>query len=103
MSDSSIAKFAGSIDDEGSCYVIVFDPSEDECVVVFNHLTIDVPVMEIVQSGIKMAVKCFHVGIVLVVTGLHPLYLCSIFLASLCVMSEMCANVPVDICPDPWG
>jgi hypothetical protein len=67
-------------------------------VVVFNKLTVDVPVMEIVQSGIKMAVKCFHVGIVLVVIDLHPLYLCSIFLASLSVMAEMCANVPADIC-----
>ena len=73
MGNSSIAEFAGSIDDEGSCYVIVFDPSEDECVVVFDCLTIDVPVMEIIQSGIKVAVNCLHVDIVLLVTGLHPL------------------------------
>ncbi len=66
---------------------------------VFNHLTIDVPIMEIVQSGIKMAVKCFHRGIVLVVTCLHPLQLYAIVLASLSVEPEICANVSVDICP----
>ena len=67
--------------------------------IVFDPLTIGVPIMEIVQSGIKMAVKCFHPGILLVVIDLHPLYLCSIFLAPLSVMTEVCANVPVDICP----
>ena len=41
--------------------------------IVFNKLTAVVSVMEIVQSGIKMAVKSFHVGIVLVVSDLHPL------------------------------
>jgi hypothetical protein len=64
-------------------------------VIVFNKLTGDVPVMEIVQSGIKSAVKSFHVCIVSVVSHLHPLHLFAIFFAPLSIMAEMCANVPV--------
>ena len=48
LGDCSIADFVGSIDDELSCYVVVFDPSEDECVIVFNVITVKVPVVKIV-------------------------------------------------------
>ncbi len=36
LGDCSIAGFVGSIDDDRSCNVVVFYPSEDECVVVFD-------------------------------------------------------------------
>ena len=41
--------------------------------VVFNLLTIEIPIMEIVESGIKMTMKVVSPGFLFVVDDLRPL------------------------------
>ena len=67
--------------------------------VVFDSLAIVVPIMEIVESGIKMTVNRFHPGFLLVVSRFHPLYLCCIVFASLGIVAKMCADIPVNVGP----
>ena len=67
--------------------------------VVFNLLTIEIPIMEIVESGIKMTVKVVSPGFLFVVDGLRPLYLCRIVFASLGIVAEVYTYVPVNVGP----
>ena len=72
--------------------MVIFDPSEDECVIIFDSVTVGVPIMEIVESGVKMTVNHFHPGFLLVVSG-------GIVFASLGIMAKMCTDIPVNVGP----
>ncbi len=67
--------------------------------IVFDSLAIVVPIMEIVESGIKMTVNRGSPGFLLFVNGFHPLYLCRIFFASLGIVAKVCADIPVNVGP----
>ncbi len=53
--------------------MVISDPSGDEGVIIFEMMSVNAPIMEIIESGIKTSVKSFHVGLFRVVGQLHPL------------------------------
>ena len=65
--------------------------------IVFDSVTIGIPIMEIVESGIKMTVNRVRPGLLLLMNGLHPLYLCRVVFASLGIVAKMCADIPVNV------